>query len=482
MARDTLIDLLIGKRYTNIAHIRLTSRMAEGEDLVPGGACAAVLEAELYGETPIERGRELKYFHDNLSQGIFRVEESRQVSKNRYKITCYDRMVAFDRDVTALWNSFLPGWADYALDDLCDALGVRLEEFDMPLEKLSPIEGVSFTGRQLLKWLGQRWGLCFRFGGNGGLTGYWLSSSEKPLGDYRMDGLTEATYDTAPVERVWVRNSEADVGLVHPDGLESTANTLIIQGNPIAPEPQTLYEKLKNFTYRPFRCAALTAPNLGTVVTLPGGAKGPVMERVLEDSVWTIAATGNPALQSTEAWNSLDFADMGGRMLTLEKSGEGLRMAASDGEARLTQLEVTSEGLTSRVEQTEGELGSKAEASAVKGLRSELTQRADSLEFSVTQVRTGLADKADAEGLREVTEHFRFDMDGLTITNSGTGMGIGLSEQRVIFTGGENPTTVIYPSSMETAAMTVHSTLTLGAWSLIPRTNGNLSLRCTGAN
>ena len=94
----------------------------------------------------------------------------------------------------------------------------------------------------------------------------------------------------------------------------------------------------------------------------------------------------------------------------------------------------------------------------------------------------GAIDSRDAENLREVTEHFRFDMEGLTITNSGTGMGIGVSEQRVIFTGGESPTTVIYPNSMETAAMTVHSTLTLGDYSLIPRTNGNLSLRCTGAN
>ena len=159
MARDVLTDLQTFDRYTAIAHIRLTERMTEGEELIPGGACAAVLEAELYGETPIARGRELKYYHNSISQGIFRVEESRQVSKNRYKITCYDRMICFDRDVTALWNSYLPGWADVALDKLCDALGVRLEEFDIPLEKLQPITELSFTGRQLLKWLGQRWGV-----------------------------------------------------------------------------------------------------------------------------------------------------------------------------------------------------------------------------------------------------------------------------------------------------------------------------------
>ena len=480
MARDVLIDLLIGKRYTSIAHIRMTERMVEGEDLLPGGACAAVLEAELYGDTPIARGRELKYFHDNLSLGIFRVEESRQVSKNRYKIICYDRMTRFDREVSALWNSFLPGWADYALDDLCDALGVRLESTSLPLEKISPTEGIPFTGRQLLKWLGQRWGMCFRFNGTGGLVGYWLSSSEKPLGDYRMDGLTVATYDTAPVERVWVRSTETDVGVVYPDGLADTANTCIIQGNPLAPKPNVLYETLKTLTYRPFRCAALTAPTLGTVVVLPDGSKGPVMERVLEDSVWTLEATGNPSLQSTEAWNSLDFTDLRGRMLSVEKTAEGLRVAASESEERMTQLEITAEGLTSRVEQTANDVLSKAEASAVTGIRSELTQRADSLEFSVTEVRTGLADKASQSDIREVTEHFRFGMDGLTITNSGTGMGIGVSEQRVIFTGGDDPTTVIYPNAMETAAMTVHNTLTLGEFSLIPRTNGNLSLRYTG--
>ena len=479
MARDTLIDIKNAKRYTAIAHIRLEERMTEGEALLPGGACAAVLEAELFGDTPINRGRELKYFHDDVSLGIFRVEEVRKISQNRYKITCYDRMILFDRDVTALWNSYLPGWGDTALDKLCDALGVRLEETEIPLEKLPKLEGVSFTGRQLLKWLGQRWGMCFRFDRNGGLFGHWLSDTGKTLGDYRMDGLTLAAYTTAPVARVWVRNTEADVGAVYPDGLSETVNTAIIQGNPTTPDPQSIFDVLKDFTYRPFRCAALTAPALGTVVTLPDGSKAPIMARTLEDSVWTLEATGNATLQSTQAWNSLDYTDLRGRMLTVEKSVEGLRIQADDGEARMTQLTLTAEGITSRVEQAENDILAKAEASAVTGIRSELTQRADGLEFSVTELRTDLSDKADQTQIREVTEHFRFDMDGLTITNSGTGMGIGVSEQRVIFTGGADPTTVIYPNSLETTAITVHNTLTLGAFSLIPRSNGNLSLRYT---
>ena len=115
MARDVLTDLQTFDRHTAIAHIRLTERMTEGEELIPGGACAAVLEVELYGDTPISRGRELKYFHDNVSLGIFRVEETQALSAGRCKIICYDRMTLFDRDVTEAWNSLLPAKASTAL-------------------------------------------------------------------------------------------------------------------------------------------------------------------------------------------------------------------------------------------------------------------------------------------------------------------------------------------------------------------------------
>lgn len=480
MARDVMTDLRTFDRYTAITHIRLTERMTEGEDLIPGGACAAVLEAELYGSTPVPRGREVKYFHDSVSLGVFRVEESQALSENRYKITCYDRMVLFDRDVTDYWNSQLPGWASTALTNLCKHLGVTLGPVTLPSEKLEPLEGIRFTGRQLLKWLGQRWGMYFRMNDLGRLVCGWISDTGTVLGDYRLDGLTEASYDTKPVARVWVRQTEADTGAVYPDGLADTMNTLILQGNPLTPDPQTLYEKLAGFSYRPFQCAAFSAPALGTVVTLPSGGKGPVMERVLENSVWRLSCTGNPSLQSAEAWNSLDFSDLRGRMLSVEKSVDGLRVTASEAGERMTQLELTAEGITSRVEQTENDLRTKAEASAVVTVRSELSQRADSLEFSVTEVRSGLGDKADKESLREVTEHFRFDMEGLTITNTGTGMGIGVSEQRVIFTGGTDPTTVIYPNSMETTDINILRSMVVGCFSLLPRANGNLSLRFTG--
>ena len=62
------------------------------------------------------------------------------------------------------------------------------------------------------------------------------------------------------------------------------------------------------------------------------------------------------------------------------------------------------------------------------------------------------------------------------------GMGIGVSEKQVAFTGGENPSTVIRPNSMNTTNLTVKESLTLGDFAFIPRTNGNLSFRYTGGS
>jgi len=481
MASREVFILPNESQIRTVASVKVVQSVLEGEDLIPGGVCAASLETELYGEVPVERGQELLYYHDDRIMGVFRVEEKRRISPNRCRVTGYDRMILFDKDVTEYLDSILPAYADVVLTKLCSHLGAKLGSFTVPREKLPKLT-VTATGRQYLRWLGQRWGMWFRFNENGRLMGGWVSNLGYTLGDYRMDSLTVSDYDTAPIERVWVRQTASDVGAVYPDGLEDTANTLIIQGNPMAPEPQTLYEKLTGFSYRPFRCVVLDRPPaIGQILTLPDGTLGPILERTLENSVWTIGATGNPGLQSTAAWNSLSWSDTQGRILTVEKTVEGLRVENSDNAGKLASLEMNVDGITTRVESVESASRTHAEASAVTSLRSQLTQRADSLEFSVTEVRSALGDKADQSQVDQITEHFRFDMEGLTITNSGTGMGIGISEQRIVFTGGENPTTVIYPNAMETTGLTVQNTLTLGTFALIPRTSGNLSLRFVGS-
>ena len=107
-------------------------------------------------------------------------------------------------------------------------------------------------------------------------------------------------------------------------------------------------------------------------------------------------------------------------------------------------------------------------------------QRTGEINQAVTDLRREVGTKAEQSQVSEITEHFRFASDGLTITNSGTGMGINVSEKQVAFTGGVDPTTVITPNAMETTNLQVGVRLDVGGFSLFPRTNKNLSLRWTG--
>lgn len=105
---------------------------------------------------------------------------------------------------------------------------------------------------------------------------------------------------------------------------------------------------------------------------------------------------------------------------------------------------------------------------------------ADRLQVAVDSVRSELSDQSQA--VTELSRHFIFDGTGLSIQNKLTGMGIHIREDQVSFSGGHDPTTVITPNEMHTTNQRVLQRLDLGDFALLPRTNGNLSMRWTGGD
>lgn len=141
---------------------------------------------------------------------------------------------------------------------------------------------------------------------------------------------------------------------------------------------------------------------------------------------------------------------------------------------QISSLTRDASSITAKVEET---------SKNVDGLNtrtSTLEVTASGLSASISTVQTGLSEKANKEDVDEITEHFLFKEDGLTIFNTATGMGINVSEKQVEFTGGTDPTTVITPNDMKTTNIKVNTRLDLGNFSFLPRTNGNLSFRYTG--
>ena len=479
-----------GESITAIGDLQITWMTNDSHDLALGSACAAMLEATLYGTASMEAGTELECFEDGRLLGRFTCQQPRRTGKNTRLLTAYDAMTRFDRDITGwLEGQTFPLTAQALLQNLCGLCGVTLSpDTQLPEHTVQAFSQTGITGRQLLKYLGQTAGRYFTVTPEGLLEAGWYGRAPVTLSDYRLGSLVHTDYTAAPIGRVLIRSAENEVGAVWPDGSEASANTYILQGNPLLPPAcdrqavaARLYEQLKDYRCTPFSCTLLPGSTLlpGDTVAFSDGAgnvhTAPVMKLTIKNGQRSVQATASSTLQSTEAFNRLQLQSLPGRMLTVERTAQGLKAENTDIKGAAAALALTVEGITARVsaaEETAGDFALKSQVTT-------LEQKADGLSLSVSELRKTADAKADKETLEEVTEHFRFASDGLTITNSATSMGIGISERQVAFQGGTDPTTVITPNAMQTTNLHVATRLDIGSFSLIPRTNQNLSLRCT---
>ena len=479
-----------GGAITAIGSLEITWLTNDSQDLSLGSACAAMLEATLYDPVVLEAGTELECWEDGILLGRFLCQQPRRTGRDTQKLTAYDAMIRFDRDITGwLPKQSFPTTSQALLESLCELCGVPLSpDGALPPCTVPLLHQPGLTGRQLLQYLGQLSGRFFTVSPGGLLEARWYTQEAVPLSGYRLGSLSHTDYTAAAIERVLIQTGENEVGAVWPDGSAESANTYILRGNPLLPpdsDRQTvakrLYEQLKDYRCTPFSCTLLPGSTVlpGDTVRFTDASgnthTAPVMKLTLRNGQRSIQATASASLQNTEAFNRLQLQSLPGRVLTVERTAEGLKAENTGIKGSASALALTVEGISARVTGVEEKAGDYA----LKTQLSVLEQKADGLSLSVTELRRHTDSKADKSQLTELTEHFRFDADGLTISNTATGMGIGISEQRVEFTGGSAPTTVITPNAMQTTSLHIDTRLDLGNFSLLPRTNQNLSLRYT---
>lgn len=479
-----------GRQLTAIRNLQVTWQVNDDTDISLGSACAAMLEATLYGPVILEGGTELACYEEERLLGRFLCQQPQRTGKNTLKLTAYDAMIRFDREITGwLSDHVFPTTIQNLLEDLCALCEVPLSpDTALPRHTVAAFTQPGITGRQLLQYLGQAAGRFFTVDPEGMLRARWYGAQPVALTGYRMGSLVHTDYTAAPIGRVLIRTAEQETGVVWPDGSGESENTYILQGNPLlSPESdrqavaKRLYEQLKDYRCTPFSCTLLPQSTLlsGDTVSFTDGAgnthTAPVMKLTIHNGQRSVQATASASLQNTEAFNRLQLQSLPGRVLTVERTAEGMRVENTDIKGAAAALAMTVEGLSGRVTSAEEKAGSYA-------LKSQLTvleQRSDGLSLSVSELRRQTDTKAEQTQLTEFTEHFRFDAEGLTITNTATGMGISLNERQVAFVGGSDPTTVITPNAMQTTNLHVGTRLDVGGFSLIPRTSRNLSLRYT---
>ena len=491
-----------------IQEVTYTRYACSETNLDYASACANMVEASLIdksGAFSLTAGTEVEYYRvddagERSQVGRFFLETPARPRANSYKFTAYDRMILFDKDLTD-WLTGLSEWP-YTMQTLlgmiCDECGVELEQ-DLELIN-GDFQVIRFvyqgvTGRKLIRWIAGANAARAFITPEGKLSFQEFTTGEVALPIRSID---LADYVTAPIERVVIRQAEDDIGVAWPE--DSTGETYTITGNPLLgvynsedllPVAQNIAGRVLGLSYTPGKvqlfdpdCEVL--PGVFYTVTDRNGMESTVIgfSVTYSGGVSTLESTGYRARESAAAVNNQDTLQIvQGRVaemkVSLEEVSSSLQQTSITVESvRQEQAEVIQrvDSISSRVSTTEETVETLKTKSTV------LEQDADSLSLSIKSIREELGEKADRATVEEITEHFLFNEDGLTISNTGTGMGIGVSEKRVIFTGGEDPTTEIYPDRMKTTNLYVGERLDLGDFSFIPRTNGNLSFRYTGGN
>ena len=365
-----------------ILSLTCTETVSKTTDLCPGAACSNKLEITIWVEPgtdlPITSGTRLTHYRETSGQrtlaGTYWAVKPTSQTRNTYKIYAYDAVSLLD-GVQSTWLRSIQDqfpmtlWAFAGL--VAQRCGVTIANNSLPRNgsyRVQAFYADNLTGRQLLAWVAEASCTFLRATPDGKIEFAWYTdyNASQSIGPtvYIRDGLSHDKFQTAPVVKVQIRQSDDDVGVLYPSD-ESGSNALVIQGNllltsataeTLKPVAQAIFETMQGVTYTPLKVtvpADFPLPAPGNIVSVTD-ARGNVlssyiMTRKISGQQVTLESTGNATRDGTAAVNEQSYKNLTGKMLEIKTSVDGLEVKASDLTGKYTDLKATVDGLSSEV-------------------------------------------------------------------------------------------------------------------------------------
>ena len=365
-----------------ILSLTCTETVSKTTDLCPGAACSNKLEITIWVEPgtdlPITSGTRLTHYRETSGQrtlaGTYWAVKPTSQTRNTYKIYAYDAVSLLD-GVQSTWLRSIQDqfpmtlWKFAGL--VAQRCGVTIVNSSLPRNGTYLVQAFyadNLTGRQLLAWVAEASCTFLRATSDGKIEFAWYTdySTSQSIGPtvYIRDGLSHDKFQTAPVVKVQIRQSDDDVGVLYPSD-ESGSNALVIQGNllltsataeALKPVAQAIFETMQGVTYTPLKVtvpADFPLPAPGNIVSVTD-ARGNVlssyiMTRTISGQQVTLESTGNATRDGTAAVNEQSYKNLTGKMLEIKTSVDGLEVKASDLTGKYTDLKATVDGLSSEV-------------------------------------------------------------------------------------------------------------------------------------
>ena len=383
---------------SNIVGVEWTTSSNSDSDIAPGSVCASAVEIEFWVNSDsalrVTQGTVLTYYKVDIDFdietkiGVFTCDKPEKTGANKYKVTAYDNVTLLDVDVTEWLNALT---FPITIKDFATALAANcgLELANEPrLNKdyqVQKFTGSGVKARDLMKMVCSASGCFCNADANGKLFFDWYKKNEKVViaprksvnasSFYLFDVVPRSLQDNVPralvttesgndapdgipyfanqltfsdfvvkaIDKVQVKQSDDDVGVIYPADEQGT-NALVIQGNQLLsttsdaalrPYVKNLYDGLNNITYVP--CSNIHTPEtleikVGDIVTVSDGKK--------EFVTWitsvkhsggkcTFESVGNANRNTTTAVNNAQY-NARQKMVELKASVDGISAKLSD--------------------------------------------------------------------------------------------------------------------------------------------------------
>ena len=381
-------ELKGGEAGSTLKALTLHTAVNAGQEFTIGSAFSDYIEAEIWadpdGSLQITAGDALTYYRQDdagsrTKVGVFYAEKPTRTKRNSYKVTAYDTMSKLDADFSG-WlhanQAQFPKTIWQLAQLACQRAGVTLASSSLPINGSYSVQAFyadDLTCRQIISWAAEAAGCYAHMNADGKLQ--FLTYTDKrstakitPDGAsnstaYYADSLSYEDYTVKAIEKVQIRQSDSDVGVIYPDSTTAT-NTYAVQGNLLLTTGteanlksvvQNLYNVLKNVTYTPCKVSVPSSSGLacGQIVHVKD-ARGRefdtyLMSATISSGKASFESVGSASRESSSAVNSQSYKNLTGKMLEIKTSVDGLEVKASDLTGKYTDLKATVDGLSSEV-------------------------------------------------------------------------------------------------------------------------------------
>ena len=381
-------ELKGGSPGSAMKSLTLHTAVNAGQEFTIGSAFSDYIEAEIWadpgGSLQITAGDALTYYRQDdagnrTKVGVFYAEKPTRTKRNSYKVTAYDTMSKLDADFSG-WlhanQAQFPKTIWQLVQLACQRAGVALASSSLPINGSYSVQAFyadDLTCRQIISWAAEAAGCYAHMNADGKLQ--FLTYTDKrstakitPDGAsnstaYYADSLSYEDYTVKAIEKVQIRQSDSDVGVIYPDSTTAT-NTYAVQGNLLLTTgteanlktvAQNLYNVLKSVTYTPCKVAVPSGSGLacGQIVHVKD-ARGRefdtyLMSATISSGKASFESVGSASRESSSAVNSQSYKNLTGKMLEIKTSVDGLTVTASELSGNYSELKQTVDGLSAEV-------------------------------------------------------------------------------------------------------------------------------------